>query len=208
MVKDLKLIHSQLERLTIDGHKIPQKIKGIPELLEHFESYDELVSDVQNGYWKILLPNHHLHTNYDLVTSKDIQKVDSRISKIMLIVPICLTIYGAVSGNYLLLLSIGVPIITNYIGAFFKGFLNGNFGYVLTFFASVVGFIIGNLSVVILFALSLLTLIVSQYIRNHRRKNIIYNCMNDEYIFCYLFFSGTISMCNSSGNIFVRHRFN
>ena len=209
MVEDQITIHNQIDRLTIHGQQIPKKINEISELTAHFGGYNHLINDVENGHWQILLPNHSLHTNYDLVTSKNIQKIDSRISFVfMIFIPICLTIYGLFSGNYLLLISLGIPIFSTYLNGFLNLFLKGNFVYMILFFSSILGFVKNNLSVGFLFALSFLSLIVNEYIRNHRRKYTIFNCMNDEYIFCYLFFSGTISLYNSNDDIFVRRQFN
>lgn len=202
MVQDLNIIHNQLDRLTLNGLPIPKKIEEIPELAEQFKSYEYLIIDVQSGFWQIMLPDHNLHTNYDLITSKSIQKVDSRISLGLLIIPILLTIYGVFSGNYLLLLSLGVSFFINYL----KGCLNALLGYALLILVSVFGFINNNIGLGLLFGLGLLTLLASQNIRNHRRKYTIYNAMSDEYIFCYLFSSNTISLYSQMEERFIRHR--
>lgn len=201
MVQDLNIIHSQLDRITFNGSSIPKKIEEISELADQFNSFDDLIFDIKSGFWQIMLPDHHLHENYDLVTSKSIQKVDSWISLGLLIIPILLTIYGVFSGNYLLLLSLGVSFFINYL----KGCLNALLGYAILLLVSVLGFINDNISLGLLFGLGLITLLASQYIRNHRRKYTIYNAMNDEYIFCSLFFSNTISLYSQLEDRFIRY---
>jgi hypothetical protein len=204
MVKDLNFIHNHLDRLNVKGLPIPKKIEDIPVLNEKFSNFEELIGYLNLGFWQIMLPNHNLHINYDIVTSKSIQKVDSRIGLLAYgLIPIFITIYGVISGNYLLLLSIGVPYLTNLL----SGVLNGLFGWIFILILSILGFLYWGLSIGILFGLSFFTLIVSEYIRNHRRKNTIYNCMNDEYIFCYLFYCKTISLYNQYDNEFIRHQF-
>ena len=153
MVKDINFIHNHLDRLTIRGLPIPKKIEEISDLSEKFTNYNDIINNVNTGLWEILLPNHHLHTNYDIVTSKGIQNIDSRIGLAAYgLLPICLTIFGVISGNYLLLLSIGVPYLTNLL----SGVLNGLFGWAFILILSILGFLYWGLSIGILFGISFL----------------------------------------------------
>jgi hypothetical protein len=178
-----------------DNVVTPVSISEIPEL-ENMGSYELIMDNLKKGRLFFNLPNHLIHDTYSLISSKRHKRLNNFTFQLPFIFTLIMVIYGLLIGNYWLLTLIPVLLISQVSSSVFGGkLLYGILLLVVIYF-----FYNSNYTLGIVFSTILISIYFSHQVRNQRRSFLMKLSLINEELFCFIFFSRSLTITdNRSG---------
>ena len=172
-----------------DNVVTPVSISEIPEL-EDMGSYELIMNELKTGRFSFNLPNHLIHDTYSLISSKRHKRLNNFTFQFPFIFTLIMVIYGLLIGNYWLLTLIPVLLISQFSSSIFGGKLL----YGMLFLVVIYFFYNLNYTLGIVFSTILISIYFSHQVRNQRRSFLMKLCLINEELFCFIFFSRSLTI--------------
>jgi hypothetical protein len=172
-----------------DNVVTPVSISEIPEL-EDMGSYEFIMNELKTGRFSFNLPNHLIHDTYSLISSKRHKRLNNFTFQFPFIFTLIMVIYGLLIGNYWLLTLIPVLLISQFSSSIFGGKLL----YGMLFLVVIYFFYNSNYTLGIVFSTILISIYFSHQVRNQRRSFLMKLCLINEELFCFIFFSRSLTI--------------
>lgn len=182
-----------------DNVVTPVSISEIPEL-EDMGSYEYIINELKRGRLSFNLPNHLIHDTYSLISSKRHKRLNNFTFQFPFLFTLIMVVYGLFIGNYWLLTLIPVLLISQVSSSVFGGkLLYGILLLVVIYFLCNLNYTLG-----IVFSTILISIYFSHQVRNQRRKFLMKLSLFNEELFCFVFFSRSLTITDnhSSKNIY------
>jgi len=178
-----------------DNVVTPVSISEIPEL-EDMGSYEDIINELERGRLSFNLPNHLIHDTYSLISSKRHKRLNNFTLQFPFLFTLIMVVYGLFIGNYWLLTLIPVLLVSQVSSSVFGGkLLYGILLLVVIYFFYNLNYTLG-----IVFSTILISIYFSHQVRNQRRKYLMKLSLFNEELFCFIFFSRSLTITdNRSG---------
>jgi len=175
-----------------DNVVTPVSISEIPEL-EDMGSYEYIINELKGGRLSFNLPNHLIHDTYSLISSKRHKRLNNFTFQFPFLFTLIMVVYGLFIGNYWLLTLIPVLLISQISSSIFGGKLL----YGLLLLVVIYFFYNLNYTFSIVFSTILISIYFSHQVRNQRRNFLMKLSLFNEELFCFIFFSRSLTITNN-----------
>lgn len=186
---DISRVVKLIRLIGNENKRVPKTINELPELVS-FGDFSQILSKRNKEQLKFSIPNLKLFGIHDFVVSNKEQNKSSILVMLPYLIAISISIYGITTGNYWLILTILIVVLSS----LFSTLLNGVVINLIVFGICAYSFYEDNLTIGLISLIIIISTTCTRLLKIRRRKVLFDLAESNEEIFTFLFHNRTLSI--------------